>query len=123
MKFKKYIEELKRRNVFKAAIAYLIMAWVVIQASSIVLYFFGAPSYVFRIIVFIISLAFPFWLVLAWVYEITPEGIKKTPDIDQEVPELPQTKNRLNLVIIVSLSIVVVFLLLNQSISFFGNNL
>ena len=82
MRFKKYIEELKRRNVFKAAIAYLIMAWVVIQVSSIVLNGFGAPTYIFKIIVFVICIAFPFWLVFAWVYEITPEGLKKTPDID-----------------------------------------
>lgn len=121
MKFKKYIEELKRRNVFKAAIAYLIMAWVVIQVSSIVLNGFGAPTYIFKIIVFVICIAFPFWLVIAWVYEITPEGLKKTPDIDQQVTELPQTKNRLNKVIIVSLSVVVIFLLLNQSWSFFTN--
>lgn len=119
MKFKKYIEELKRRNVFKAAIAYLIMAWVVIQVSSIVLGGFDAPAYIFKIIVFVICIAFPFWLVIAWVYEITPEGLKKTPDIDQQVPELPQTKNRLNKVIIISLSVVVIFLLLNQSWSFF----
>jgi adenylate cyclase len=121
MNFKKYIEELKRRNVFKAAIAYLIMAWVVIQVSSIVLNGFGAPTYIFKIIVFIISIAFPFWLVFAWVYEITPEGLKKTPDIDQQLTELPQTKNRLNKVIIISLSVVVIFLLLNQSWSFFTN--
>lgn len=119
MNFKKYIEELKRRNVFKAAIAYIIMAWVVIQVSSIVLNGFGAPTYIFKIIVFVICIAFPFWLVIAWVYEITPEGLKKTPDLDQQVPELPQTKNRLNKVIIISLSVVVIFLLLNQSWSFF----
>ena len=119
MRFKKYIEELKRRNVIKAAIAYVIMAWVVIQVSSIVLNGFGAPTYIFKIIVFLISIAFSFWLVIAWVYEITPEGLKKTPDIDQQVPELPQTKNRLNKVIIVSLSVVVIFLLINQSWSLF----
>lgn len=121
MKFKKYIEELKRRNVFKAAIAYVIMAWIVIQVSAIVLGGFDAPTYVFKIIVFVICVAFPFWLVIAWVYEITPEGLKKTPDIDQEVPEVPQTKNRLNQVIIISLSVVIIFLLLNQSWSLFSN--
>ncbi len=81
MRFKKYIEELKRRNVFKAAIAYVIMAWVVIQVSAIVLSGFDAPTYIFKIIVFVICIAFPFWLVFAWVYDITPEGIKKTDDI------------------------------------------
>ncbi|MHB1195768.1 MAG: hypothetical protein ACYC0A_02920 [Lutibacter sp.] len=120
MKLKKYIEELKRRNVFKAAIAYVIMAWVIIQVSSIVLNGFGAPTYIFKIIVSIIIIAFPFWLVFAWIYEITPEGLIKTPGIDKKIPELPQTKNRLNKVIIASLSIVVVFLLLNQTWPFFN---
>lgn len=118
MKFKKYIEELKRRNVFKAAIAYVIMAWVVIQVSAIVLSGFGAPSYVFKIILFIISVGFPFWLVFAWVYDITPEGIKKTDDIAKNVHAPPQSKNRLNRVIIILMSIVIIFLLLNQSDSF-----
>jgi len=115
MRFKKYIEELKRRNVFKAAIAYVIMAWVVIQVSSIVLGGFDAPTYIFKLIVFVICIAFPFWLVFAWVYDITPEGIKKTDDIAKKKHIPPRTQNRLNMVIIVSLLIVVAFLLFNQS--------
>lgn len=115
MKFKKYIEELKRRNVFKAAIAYVIMAWVVIQVASIVLSGFDAPTYIFKIIVFVICIAFPFWLVFAWVYDITPEGIKKTDDIGKKLPAPRRTQNRLNMVIIISLLIVVAFLLYNQS--------
>ncbi|MDF1517756.1 MAG: hypothetical protein P1P79_07410, partial [Lutibacter sp.] len=115
MRFKKHIEELKRRNVFKAAIAYIIMAWVVIQVASIVLVGFDAPTYIFKLIVFVICIAFPFWLVFAWVYDITPEGIKKTDDIAKKRHTPPRTQNRLNKVIIVSLLIVVAFLLFNQS--------
>jgi TolB-like protein/Tfp pilus assembly protein PilF len=115
MRFKKYIEELKRRNVFKAAIAYVIMAWVVIQVASIVLGGFDAPTYIFKLIVFVICIAFPFWLVFAWVYDITPEGIKKTDDIAKKRHTPPRTQYRLNKVIIVSLLIVVAFLLFNQS--------
>lgn len=115
MKLKKYIAELKRRNVFKAAVAYLIMAWIVIQVSAIVLSGFGAPAYVFKIIVFVFCIGFPFWLVFAWVYEITPEGLKKTDEVDQKTSITPHTKRRLNIVIIFSLLIVIIFLLLNQS--------
>lgn len=103
MKFKKYIDELKRRNVFKAAIAYIIMAWVVLQVASIVLGGFGAPTYIFKLIVFVICVSFPFWLVFAWVYDITPAGIKKTDDTDKKRPAPRRTQNRLNMVIIVSL--------------------
>lgn len=114
MKLKEYIAELKRRNVFKAAIAYLIMAWIIIQVSSVVLEGFNAPTYVFKIILFVICIGFPFWLVFSWVYDVTPEGIKKTDDIEKNDHAPPNTKNRLNKVIIVSLSIVVVFLLFEQ---------
>jgi TolB-like protein len=115
MNLKKYIAELKRRNVFKAAFAYLIMAWLVIQVSAIVLSGFGAPAYVFKIIVYVICIGFPFWLIFAWVYEITPEGLKKTDDVDQKTSITPHTKRRLNKVIIASLLIVIIFLLFNQS--------
>lgn len=115
MKFKKYIEELKRRNVFKSAIAYLIMAWIIIQISATVLNGFGAPEYIFRIIAFIVFIGFPIWLVFAWVYEITPEGIRKTDNIGKKPPAPPHTQNRLNKVIIVSLSIVIILLLFNES--------
>ena len=112
---KKYIDELKRRNVFKAAFAYLIMAWLVIQVSAIILNGFDAPAYVFKIILYVIVIAFPFWLVFAWVYEITPEGLKKTDDVDRKASITPHTKRRLNKVIIASLLIVIIFLLFNQS--------
>jgi len=112
---KKYIDELKRRNVFKAALAYLIMAWLVIQVTAIVLSGFNAPAYVFKIITYVISIGFPFWLVFAWVYEITPEGIKKTDDVSQKASITAHTKRRLNKVIIASLLIVIIFLLFNQS--------
>ena len=115
MKLKKYIEELKRRNVFKAAIAYIIMAWIVIQVSSIVLSGFDAPTYIFKLIVFVICILFPFWLVFAWVYDIRPDGIKKTDDTGKERLAPKRTQNKLNMVIIVSLLIVVAFLLFNQS--------
>ena len=115
MNLKKYIDELKRRNVFKAGIAYLIMAWLVIQVTAIVLNGFNAPAYVFKIIAFVICMGFPFWLVFAWVYEITPEGLKKTDDVDQKASITPHTKRRLNKVIIASLLIVLIFFLFNQS--------
>jgi TolB-like protein len=115
MKLNKYISELKRRNVFKAALAYLIMAWLVIQVSAIILSGFDAPAYVFKIIVFVIAIVFPFWLVFAWVYEITPEGLKKTEDVDQKASITHHTKRRLNKVIIACLLLVIIFLLFNQS--------
>lgn len=114
MNIKKYISELKRRNVFKASIAYLIVAWLITQVASIILPTFGAPPYLMKVLIFILIIGFPINLIFAWVYEITPEGIKKTKNADQSKPKSAQTNSRLNKVIIASLSIAVIFLLFNQ---------
>lgn len=114
MNLKNYIAELKRRNVFKAAVAYLLIAWLVAQVASIFLPAFNAPPFILKTILFILIIGFPINLIFAWVYEITSEGLKKTEDIDQNKSITQRTGGRLNKVIIASLSIAVIFLLLNQ---------
>ncbi len=111
MNLKNYISELKRRRVFKAGIAYLIVAWVIAEVASVVLPTFNAPAYFMKTLLFILIIGFPINLVFAWVYDITPEGIKKTEDIDQKAQKTILKNRRLNIVIIASLAIVVVFLL------------
>lgn len=117
MNLKKYISELKRRNVIKAGLAYLIIAWLVIQVASIVLPTFNAPAYFMKTVVFAFTIGFPIWLVFAWVYEITPEGIKKTKEVKEEKSILPKTGNKFNKLIIAALSLSVAFLLFNQFIN------
>ncbi len=114
MNFKKYINELKRRNVFKSGIAYLVLSWILIQVLATVLPTFNAPDYLFKTILFIISIGFPIWLLFSWVYEITPEGIKKTEDIHTTKSITPQTGNRLNIIIVALLSIAVAMMLFDQ---------
>ncbi len=114
MNLKKYIAELKKRNVFKAAIAYLITAWLITQVADIVFPTFNAPPYLMKILLFILSIGFPIILVFSWVYDITTEGIKKTDSIDQESQKANIKNSRLNKVIIASLSIAVLLLLFNQ---------
>jgi adenylate cyclase len=118
MNLKKYISELKRRNVFKAGIAYLLLAWLLIQILGIVLPTFNAPSYLLKTILFIIGIGFPFWLVFAWVFEITPEGIKKTEAVEEKDSITPKTGYRLSKVIIASLLLVIIILLFDH----FKNN-
>lgn len=110
MNLKKYISELKKRNVFKSAIAYLIVAWLILQVASIILPIFNAPLYVMKTLLFILSIGFPLNLIFSWIYDITPEGIKKTDGHDQNST---LKSNRLNKVIIASLSIAVILLLIN----------
>ncbi|TFH25443.1 MAG: hypothetical protein E4H10_09390, partial [Bacteroidia bacterium] len=113
MNLKKYIDELKRRNVFKAGIAYLIVAWVIAEVASVVFPTFNAPAYFMKVLLIILIIGFPINLVFSWIYDINREGIKKTEDIDQEAPRSKLTGNRLNKVIIASLSMVVVLLVFN----------
>lgn len=114
MNLKNYISELKRRNVFKVSIAYIIVAWIIIQVASIALPAFDAPPFVLKTILFLMVIGFPLNLVFAWAYELTPEGIKKTKEVKLKESITPQTSSRLNKVITSSLSIAVIFLLFNQ---------
>ena len=115
MNLKKIFLELKRRNVIKAAVAYLVVTWMIIQVSSIILPTFKAPDYIMQSIVVVAIIGFPFWLVFSWIYDITPEGIKKTSD-NEEINDEVNLKvgKRLNFVITVSLSIAVILLAYNQ---------
>ena len=78
MKSGNFFGELKRRNVYKVAVAYAVVGWLVIQISSTVLPTFHAPEWVVQTLVVLVALGFPIALVLAWAFEATPEGIKRT---------------------------------------------
>jgi len=77
-----FFAELKRRNVYKVAIAYGIVAWLLIQAGSILFPTFEAPPWVMKVFVAVVALGFPVAIILAWAFELTPEGIKRSEDVD-----------------------------------------
>src|SRR4051812_35671379 len=79
-----FFAELKRRNVYKVAAAYAVVGWLVIQISSTVLPTFHAPEWVVQTLVVLVVLGFPVALVLAWAFELTPEGIKRADDVGHE---------------------------------------
>jgi adenylate cyclase len=113
MNFKQYYSELKRRNVIKSALAYLVVTWVITQVLTTVLPTFDAPEYIAKTIIVILVVGFPLWLIFSWVYEITPEGIKKTANIIPDESITPQTSNRLNKIIIGALGVAIVLLAIN----------
>src|SRR6202171_3207676 len=82
MKIDNFFSELKRRNVYKVAVAYAVVAWLLIQAASILFPTFEAPPWVMKIFVAVILLGFPAALVLSWAFEMTPEGIKLESEIE-----------------------------------------
>jgi len=77
----KFFAELKRRNVYKVAVAYVVVAWLLIQAASILFPTYEAPAWVMKVFVAVIALGFPIALVFSWAFEITPEGIKREEDV------------------------------------------
>jgi TolB-like protein/Flp pilus assembly protein TadD len=82
MRIDNFFAELKRRNVYKVAVAYAVVGWLVIQISSTVLPTFHAPEWVVQTLVVLVALGFPIALVIAWAFELTPEGMKRTEDVD-----------------------------------------
>ena len=77
-----FFSELKRRNVYKVAVAYAVVAWLVIQAASIFLPAFNAPQWAMQLIILILVIGFPIALAFSWAFEITPEGIKLESEIE-----------------------------------------
>ena len=75
--------ELKRRNVYKVAVAYAVVSWLLIQAASIVLPAFEAPAWAIKVLLVALAVGFPLAIVFAWAFEITPEGIKLEKDVDR----------------------------------------
>ncbi|HWY41660.1 MAG TPA: hypothetical protein VNX27_12790, partial [Chthoniobacterales bacterium] len=77
-----FFAELKRRNVYKVAVAYAVVAWLLIQAASIFFPAFDAPPWVMKIFIIVIIFGFPVALIFSWAFEITPEGIKLESEIE-----------------------------------------
>src|SRR5450631_2718532 len=81
MRIDNFFAELKRRNVYKVAVAYAIVGWLLIQIATQVFPFFEIPNWAVRLVVLAIVVGFPIALVLAWAFELTPEGIKRAEDV------------------------------------------
>src|ERR1700736_2707852 len=82
MKIDNFFSELKRRNVYKVAIAYVVASWALAQGLAQVLPVFDIPNWVIRLVVLLLIIGFPVALVLSWAFEITPEGVKRESEVD-----------------------------------------
>jgi len=87
-----FFAELKRRNVYKVAVAYAVVSWLLIQIATQVFPFLEIPNWTIRFVIVLLALGFPIALILAWAFELTPEGIKRTEDLDRTPKR--QSKNR-----------------------------
>ncbi len=95
-----FFADLKRRNVFRVATAYVIVGWLVIQVVETIFPAFGFGDAAVRIVVIVLAVGFVPVMIFAWVFELTPEGLKKEKDIDRSKPIAGGSGNRLNFVII-----------------------
>jgi TolB-like protein/Tfp pilus assembly protein PilF len=91
--------ELKRRNVFKVGIAYVIVAWLVAQVLQLVFESFGTPAWAIKTVLVLLATGLPFALFFAWAFEMTPEGLKRESEVDRSQSIAPQTGSKLNLMI------------------------
>jgi len=107
---KKFFGELKRRNVYKVAVAYAVVAWLLIQVATQVFPLFEIPNWAIRLVVLLLIIGFPVALVFAWAFELTPEGLKRTEDVDLGESITRGTGRKLDFLIIgVLLLVIAVF--------------
>ncbi|MDX1460520.1 MAG: tetratricopeptide repeat protein [Xanthomonadales bacterium] len=109
-----FIEELKRRNVIRVAIAYAVTAWLLLQLADVILGNIDAPGWVFQVIMLVLGIGFPIVIIFAWAFEMTPEGIKREKDVDRSQSITPQTGRKLDRAIIAVLAVAVVYLLVDK---------
>ena len=114
MNIPKFIEELKRRNVFKVATAYAIAGWLIIQVVSTVSPQLGFPDWVAPFFTVLVLVGFPLSLIFAWAFELTPDGLKKSQEVDITESVTHRTGKKLNSIIITVLSMAVIFLLVER---------
>jgi TolB-like protein/Flp pilus assembly protein TadD len=111
---RKFFAELKRRNVYKVAIAYAVVAWLLMQIASQIFPFFEIPNWAVRLVVLLLVIGFPVAMILAWAFELTPEGIKRAEDVDLSRTLTHKTGRKLDFFIIAVLLLVISILLFQR---------
>ena len=112
-----FFNELKRRNVIKETIAYIVVAWVFLQVITMVLSIFEAPSWVSKSITAIIALGLPVWIFFSWAYQVTPEGFKKTERISKDKDFNVPSNKRLDILIVISLMTAIAVAFINRPLN------
>ncbi|PYL27210.1 MAG: hypothetical protein DMF45_12875 [Verrucomicrobia bacterium] len=100
MSGKNFFAELKRRNVYKVAVAYAVVGWLLAQIATQIFPFLEIPNWVVRLVIVLIAIGFPIALVIAWAFEATPEGIKRTQDVDLAGERVPKKHTWIYVVVI-----------------------
>jgi len=114
MQFQRFFRELKRRNVFRIATAYAIGGWLIIQICTSTFPYLNLPDWLITAVIVFVGIGLPIALIFAWAFELTPEGIKKSKEVDITASVTDRTGKKLNGIIITVLSMAVIFLLVER---------
>ena len=107
-------QELARRNVFRVGIAYLIVAWTFAQVAELALDSFDVSSWVMQSLLIVLLVGLPVTVVLAWIYEITPEGVQKDDDVDRSAPSYRHSGRKFDLIIIGVLTVALGYFVIDK---------
>jgi TolB-like protein len=105
-----FFQELKRRNVVRVGIAYALMGWLLLQVADFVLDLIDAPNWVIQVFVLLVAIGLPIALLLAWAFELTPEGVKRESEIDRSQSITNQTSRKLDFAIIGFLALIIILM-------------
>lgn len=103
-------EELKRRSVFRVAAAYLVVGWLLTEVLTTLLPAFGAPEWVSKAVMLVFAIGFLPAIILSWIYEFTPDGIKREHEVDRDEPGASDTGKRLEYITIASVVVGIIFI-------------
>jgi TolB-like protein len=111
---KNFFTELKRRNVFRVGLAYIVVSWVALQFVDVVQDPLNLPMWLPRVVIILLAIGFPIALIISWAFELTPEGLVKTAYADKTNSITRQTGQRINNLIISALALLVIFLVVER---------
>src|SRR5690242_416610 len=114
MNERNFFAELKRRNVYKVAVAYAVVGWLIAQIATQIFPFLEIPNWVVRLVIVLIAIGFPIALVIAWAFEATPEGIKRTETADAMPTTAGQKKHAWIYVVMIGAAISVALFFLGR---------
>ena len=102
------IAELKRRNVFRVALLYLVAGWVILQVAQLLFDVLKLPEWTSRLVLGLLALGFPLALIFSWVYELTPEGLKREHEVERNASITAETARKLDLIVVGLLVVAIV---------------
>ena len=111
---REFLQEVKRRNVFRVAIVYVVAGWLTMQVVDVMFPALNIPEWVMSLVAVMLLIGFPFAVIFAWAFEMTPEGIKREKDVDRSQSITSQTGKKLNRTAMVILTVAVGFLLVDK---------